>query len=113
MRRIASLAAVAVAAVACRTPPAVPPPATTDQGLRDAVVLVCDAPARAEDDVRRGIRPADALAQHLTDGIGNDRVLTIVEGWKTAGIDIAALDRLMKEARVTACPLRETVARSR
>ncbi len=86
-----------------------PPPATADQSVRDAVVLVCDTPARAEPDARGGVSRSDAIAGHLTDGIGNDRVLTTVEGWKTSGIDAKELTALMQEANVTRCPLRDTL----
>ncbi len=90
---------------------AMPPPATVDQTVHDAVVLVCDTPARAEPDANRGVSRSDAIAGHLTDGIGNDRVLTIVEYWKTNGIDAKELAALTKEATVTRCPLSDTVAR--
>ena len=86
-----------------------PPPATGDQPLRDAVVLVCDTPARAESDAKGGVSMSDAIAGHLTDGIGNDRVLTLVEGWKTNGIDPKELVALTKEANVTSCALSHTL----
>ena len=87
-----------------------PPPATADQTVRDAVVLVCDTPARAEADTGHGVSTSDAIAMHLTDGIGNDRVLTTVEAWKTTGIVVAELDALIREAKVAPCPLRATAA---
>ncbi len=85
------------------------PPATTDQSVRDAVLLVCDTPSRAQPDARDGVSMSDAIAGHLTDGIGNDRVLTLVEGWKTNGVNARELDALTKEARVTRCALRDTI----
>ena len=54
-----------------------PPAATGDQTVKAAVVLVCDAPARAQPEIRKGVGASDAIAQHLTDGVGNDRVLTV------------------------------------
>ena len=82
------------------------PPGTADQSLADAVRLVCDAPARAARDRGEGTR-ADKIAGHLTDGIGNVRVLTLVEGWKTDGIERDELDALVKEAKVGACALQK------
>lgn len=102
--------AVAVGCHGARVTPT-PPPATADQSVREAVVLVCDTPARAEPDVQRGVGRSDAIAGHLTDGIGNDRVLTVVEGWKTNGIDAKELDALTAEAKLTRCSLRATVGR--
>lgn len=93
--------------LACR--PRAVPPATADQTVRDAVVLVCDTPARAKPDARGGVSMNDAIAGHLTDGIGNDRVLTTVEAWKTNGIVRKELDALMREARLTRCALRDTI----
>lgn len=95
--------------IACRSAPAVPPPGNADQTVRDAVVLVCDAPARAKADTDKGVGASDAIASHLTDGIGNDRVLTLVEGWKTTGIDAGQLDALVEEAKLGECSLRDTV----
>jgi hypothetical protein len=79
-------------------------PASPDQTLADAMRLVCDAPVRARRD-RTDASHSDKVAGHLTDGIGNVRVLTTVEGWKTDGIDRAELAGLLKEARVSTCPL--------
>lgn len=101
-----------VVAVGCHSSRlAAPPPGTADQSVRDAVLLVCDTPARAAPDAKDGVSMSDAIAGHLTDGIGNDRVLTTVEGWKTNGIDAAELAALTKEANVTRCPLRDTLER--
>ena len=107
MRRLLSIAIVA--GFGCRRAPAMPPPGNADQSVRDAVVLVCDAPARAESETRKGVSTSDAISMHLTDGVGNDRVLTTVEGWKTNGIDARALDALTTEAKVKTCALRSTV----
>jgi len=96
-------------ALGCHGSRAMPPPATADQSVRDAVVLVCDAPARAAPDTKGGVSMSDAIAGHLTDGIGNDHVLTTVEGWKTNGIDATELTALMKEAKLTHCALRDTL----
>ena len=90
--------------VGCVKRPADVPPATADQSVSEAMRLVCDAPARAARDRSDGSR-ADKIAAHLTDGIGNERVLTTVEGWKTDGIVRAELDALVKEAHVTSCAL--------
>lgn len=79
------------------------PPGTPDQSVHDAMVLVCDAPKRAEGE--RGSR-SDAIAAHLTDGVGNVDVLTTVEGWKTDGINKAELDRLLAKAKIKDCALR-------
>lgn len=86
-------------------------PATADQSVRDAVVLVCDAADRAEPDVGGGVTRSDAIAMHLTDGVGNNRVLTIVEGWKTDGVDLRQLDALTREAGVSTCGLRAAIKR--
>ncbi len=67
-----------------------------------------DTPARAKPDAK-GVSTADAIAGHLTDGIGNDRVLTIVEGWKTNGIDANELAALTKATKVTSCALSHTL----
>jgi hypothetical protein len=93
----------------CHGARAMPPPATADQSVRDAVILVCDTPARAEPDATGGVSMSDAIAGHLTDGIGNDRVLTAAEAWKTNGIDAKELTALMQEANVTRCALRDTL----
>ena len=79
------------------------PPGTPDQSVHDAMVLVCDAPKRAEGE---GGRRADAIAAHLTDGVGNVDVLTTVEGWKTDGINRAQLERLLEKAKLKDCALR-------
>ena len=88
--------------VACGPRPI--PPGSPDQTVPDAMKLVCDAPARAERDRGAGTR-SDKIAGHLTDGIGNVRVLTTVEGWKTDGIKRAELDALIKEAKLASCAL--------
>jgi len=44
------------------------PAGTPDQSVHDAMVLVCDAPSRAKGEA--GSR-ADAIAAHLTEGVGN------------------------------------------
>ncbi|HEY5925634.1 MAG TPA: hypothetical protein VIV11_28305 [Kofleriaceae bacterium] len=80
------------------------PVGTADQSIHDAMVLVCDAPKRAEGE---GGSRADAIAGHLTDGVGNTHVLTTVEGWKTDGINRAELDRLIKRAGLRSCALRD------
>jgi len=96
-----------VAFIACRGPQVLPP-ATADQTVRDAMLRVCDAPARAEVDIGHGVRKSDAIAGHLSDGIGNDRVLATVEAWKTKGIAVRELDALLDEAKLATCALRET-----
>jgi hypothetical protein len=82
-----------------------PPPAGPDQSVHDAMVLVCDAPARAEGE--KAATRADAIAGHLTDGVGNAKVLNIVEGWKTDGLDRKQLEALVKEAKLSSCALRD------
>jgi hypothetical protein len=77
---------------------------TPDQSVHDAMVLVCDAPKRAEGE---GGSRADAIAGHLTDGVGNVDVLTTVEGWKTDGINRTELARLIKRAGLRSCALRD------
>lgn len=74
------------------------------------MLLVCDAPTRAAGE--RGSR-ADAIAGHLSDGVGNVTVMTAVDGWKTDGINRAELDRLLEKARIArdACALRREAAR--
>jgi hypothetical protein len=69
------------------------------------MVLVCDAPARANGE--HAATRADAIAGHLTDGVGNAHVLDIVEGWKTDGIAPRQLDALVKEAKLSTCALRD------
>jgi hypothetical protein len=83
-----------------RAVPAGPP----GQSVHDAMVLVCDAPKRAEGE---GGSRADAIAAHLTDGVGNNDVLMTVEGWKTDGINQAELARLIKRAGLRSCTLRD------
>ena len=68
--------------------------------------LVCAAPSRADRDRGEGTR-SDKIAGHLTDGIGNTKVLTTVEAWKTDGIQRSELDALLKEAKLATCALRE------
>jgi hypothetical protein len=68
------------------------------------MILVCAAPNRADGD--SGTR-ADAIAAHLTDGVGNVEVLTTVEGWKTDGINEAELARLVQRAKLSSCALRD------
>jgi hypothetical protein len=80
------------------------PVGTPDQSVHDAMVLVCDAPKRAEGE---GGSRSDAIAGHLTDGVGNVEVLTTVEGWKTDGIDRGQLARLIKRAGLRSCALRD------
>ena len=91
-----------VTVIACR--PRMPPPGTADQSVHDAMVLVCDAPKRAEGE---GGNRSDAIAAHLTDGVGNVDVLTTVEGWKTDGINKAELAKLIKRAGLKRCALRD------
>ena len=80
------------------------PPGPPDQSLHEAMVLVCDAPKRARGE---GGSRSDAIAAHLSDGVGHPKVLTTVEGWKTDGINRAELARLIKQARITECALRD------
>ena len=94
-----------VLVLGCKHPASMPPPAGPDQTVREAMVFVCDAPARAEGE--KAATRADAIAFHLTDGVGNARVLNIVEGWKTDGINRKQLDTLVKEAKLTRCALRD------
>lgn len=101
--RPALTAAVLVAVLGCK--PRLPPPAGPDQSVHDAMVLVCDAPARADRD--HAATRADAVAGHLTDGIGNAKVLNIAEGWKTDGVNRKQLDKLVKEAKLSRCALRD------
>lgn len=95
---------LATALAGCRPGPRAIPPGSPDQSLADAMRLVCDAPARADRD-RTGASRSDRIAGHLTDGIGNARVLTTVEAWKTDGIDRRELAALVREAGVTSCAL--------
>lgn len=99
------LAPIVLLAIACHSHS--PPPAgSPDQTVAQAVALVCDARARAKADSGYGASPADVLAMHLTDGLGNSEVLMTVEGWKTDGIKLDELDALIKKAKLTTCPLR-------
>jgi hypothetical protein len=82
------------------------PPGTPEQTVREAMVLVCDAPARADRD-RGDASRSDKIAGHLTDGIGNVEVLTTVEAWKTDGIKRAELDKLVTDAKLTSCKLHD------
>ena len=61
------------------------------------MLLVCDAPKRAAGEA--GSR-ADAIAGHLSDGVGNVSVMTAVDGWKTDGVQRDELDRLLAQARI-------------
>jgi hypothetical protein len=100
--RAVLVAALAVAG--CKPRPI--PPGSPDQTVAEAMRLVCDAPSRAAQD-RSDATRSDKIAGHLSDGIGNNKVLTIVEGWKTDGIKRAELDALVKEAKLPGCKLRE------
>ena len=80
------------------------PPGTPDQSVHDAMVLVCAAPSRAKGE---GGSRSDAIAAHLTDGVGNSQVLTTVEGWKTDGINRGELHQLIKRAGLRDCALRD------
>jgi hypothetical protein len=84
-----------------------PPPAGPDQTLHDAMVLVCQAADRAADDT--GASRSDLIAKHLTDGIGNAQVLQTVEAWKTDGIKRTELERLVEEAGLASCGLRDAL----
>ncbi|HEX5059572.1 MAG TPA: hypothetical protein VFV99_09445 [Kofleriaceae bacterium] len=99
MRRLVWLLTV----IACG--PRAVPAGTPEQSVHDAMVLVCDAPTRAKGE---GASRSDAIAAHLTDGVGNVKVLTTVEGWKTDGIDQRELARLLKQGRINRCALRDT-----
>ena len=98
MRRLVWLLTV----IACG--PRAVPAVTPDQSVHDAMVLVCDAPTRAKGE---GGSRADAIAGHLTDGVGNVEVLTTVEGWKTDGVNQAQLARLVKRAKLRSCKLQD------
>jgi hypothetical protein len=98
MLRLVSLLTV----LACG--PRAVPAGMPDQSVHDAMVLVCDAPKRAEGEAASR---SDAIAAHLTDGVGNNEVLTTVEAWKTDGINKAELSRLVKRAGLRACALRD------
>ena len=84
---------------------AMPPPAGPDQSVHDAMVLVCAAPERAEGD--RAATKADAIAGHLTDGVGNAKVLNAAEAWKTDGVNRKQLEALVKEAKLSSCALHD------
>ena len=98
-------ALLAVVVVGCQRH-AMPPPAGPDQSVHDAMVLVCAAPERADGD-RRAATKSDAIAGHLTDGVGNPKVLSAAEAWKTDGVDRKQLEALVKEAKLTRCALRD------
>jgi hypothetical protein len=100
-----ALAAVALAACGPRRLP----PATADQTVHDAVALVCEAPSRADADRDRPANRGDAIAKHLRDGVGNERVLVTIEGWETQGIKLDELDALLVEAKLTRCRLRDVL----
>jgi hypothetical protein len=104
-----SIAIVCAAVLGCAKPSTTLPVATADQTPRDAMLLVCDAPTRATDDIRQGISKSDAIAAHLTDGVGNNDVLITVEGWKTSGVALGELDGLLRQARITSCALRDSL----
>lgn len=95
---------VGLALAACKPRPI--PPGSPDQTVEEAMRLVCDAPTRAAAD-RSDATRSDKIAGHLSDGIGNNEVLTTVEGWKTDGIKRAELDALVKQAKLSSCKLRE------
>jgi hypothetical protein len=80
------------------------PAGTPDQSVHDAMLLVCDAPKRAAGE--SGTR-SDAIAAHLSDGVGNPDVVMAVEAWKTDGINKAELARLVKRAGLRSCALRD------
>ena len=98
-------ALVVVVAFACKPHSPLPPPAGPDQTVHDAMVLVCEAPTRAEGE--HAATRADAIAGHLTDGVGNLEVLDKVEAWKTDGIDRKQLAALVRKARLRSCALRD------
>jgi hypothetical protein len=74
------------------------------QSIADAMKLVCDAPARADRD-RTSASRSDKIAGHLSDGVGNPRVLQTVEAWKTDGIDKRQLESLVRDAKLRSCAL--------
>ncbi|HUS29372.1 MAG TPA: hypothetical protein VMZ53_12725 [Kofleriaceae bacterium] len=98
-------AGVMLLLIACKPHHAMPPPAGPDQSVHDAMVLVCDAPVRAEGE--KAATRADAIAGHLTDGVGNAKVLDIVEAWKTDGVNRTQLTKLVSEAKLSSCALRD------
>jgi hypothetical protein len=95
-------AAILVFSVACGPRPI--PPGSPDQSVAHAMRLVCDAPARAETDRGDGTR-SDKIAGHLSDGVGNPRVLQTIEIWKTDGINKSELTALVSEAKLDSCSL--------
>jgi hypothetical protein len=101
MRRAPSVV-ILLATVACgaRSIPAGSP----DQSVADAMRLVCAAPARADADRGAGSY-SDKVAGHLSDGVGNARVLQTIETWKTDGIDKTELRALLAEAKLDTCAL--------
>jgi hypothetical protein len=80
------------------------PPGSPDQSVADAMRLVCDTPARARSDRGEGTT-SDKIAGHLTDGVGNARVLQTIETWKTDGIRKDQLAALVAEAKLGECVL--------
>jgi hypothetical protein len=105
-----ALFAVALAACVPRHHAREVPPAGPDQTVAAAMTLVCDAKARAEEDPDYAHHKSDILAKHLTDGIGNEHVLETVELWKTNGIQRAELDKLVAEAKLAHCALRDAAS---
>lgn len=104
--RPALVTAVLVAIVSgCKAHPPMPPPAGPDQSVHDAMVLVCAAPSRAEGE--HAATRSDAIAGHLTDGVGNPKVLSAAESWKTDGVNQHQLAALVAEARLSQCALRD------
>ena len=104
--RPALLTAVLVVMVSgCKPHPRVPPPAGPDQSVHDAMVLVCAAPARAAGE--HAATRSDAIAGHLTDGVGNAKVLAAAESWKTDGVNQQQLGALVVEAKLGSCALRD------
>ena len=96
---------VALLAFGCG--PRMPSAGSPGQSVHDAMVLVCDAPTRAQADPEYRGHESDVIAKHLTDGVGNGDVLVTVDGWKTGGIKREELDRLVKQAGLRRCALRE------
>jgi hypothetical protein len=67
------------------------------------MVLVCDAPLRARGEP--AATRSDAIAAHLSDGVGNQEVLLAVDAWKTDGINTQELSWLVKKAGLNKCAL--------
>ena len=102
--RLALVTFVLVAVVSgCK--PRMPPPAGPDQSVHDAMILVCDAPSRAAGE--HAATRSDAIAGHLTDGVGNSKVLAAAESWKTDGVNETQLAALVAEAKLSSCALRD------